>query len=225
MMCESLFTDKDREDFKPYVKKRFDRELPLHDAIVCGYLDVCRRPLAGIGKQILSPKTPTVVREAYIGERFIPKIDDLINEEVNFDNWHEALCADIKVYYSENGYNSFTVGKAQKWVNMAMKYIVLYNSEYSVKLQKFVQVFHVPIDRYIAHDIACEIRWLPCIGHRVFTNLDDSFDADKRNYSWSKIDDYQEYLSCQADLRKVLSGIPPLRWEYDCWLRAKGLLK
>ena len=224
-MNNSFFSDKDRDNFKPYVKKKFDCELPLHDAIVCGYLDVCRGPLSGIGKHIVSPKTPTVVREAFIRESFVPKIDDLISRDIGFDHWHEALCADIKDCYSENGYKAFTVGKAQKWVNMAMKYIMLYNSEYSMKLQQYNPVFHVPIDRYIAHDIAREIRWLPCIGHRVFTDLDDSFDADKRNYSWSKIDDYREYLSCQADLRKVLSGIPPLRWEYDCWLRAKGMME
>ena len=68
------------------------------------------------------------------------------------------------------------------------------------------------------------IHYLPKdIETRQFGILDASFDSQKANYCWSKIDDYDDYLKCQIKLREALEpeGLPPLRWEFDEWIKAK----
>ena len=43
------------------------------------------------------------------------------------------------------------------------------------------------------------------------------------SYSWSKIDDYDDYLKRQKKLREALEpeGLSLLRWEFDEWLKTK----
>ena len=203
---------------------KFDKEMSLRDTMVCGYLDICRSPLKGIGQYISEPETLTTVRDAFVEKPFTSAIYSLIEQKDDYDDWHKRLCNKIISHYFEFGYPWFTYGKAQKWINMTMKYIMLYNSEYSEKLKEYIPVFHVPIDRYIAPSIAKMIHYLPKdIETRQFGILDASFDSQKANYCWSKIDDYDDYLKCQIKLREALDpeGLPPLRWEFDEWIKAK----
>ena len=128
-----MFSEDEKKEFKPYVKKKFDNDLLIQDALISAYLDVCRGPLRGINKDIKehNPNLSSVkVRDAFIKESFIPMIKDLINNNQDYDNWHLNMCNSIICFYNKNGYTKMTYGKAQKWINMSMKYIMLYTNDY-----------------------------------------------------------------------------------------------
>ena len=208
-----------KNEFRKSMKigKDAGHNLMIREAIVAGYLDVCRRPLCGLNQSVYDEcgKTSKEVRDEFIDSCFIPAIKKL--ETFNdFDKWHRELCKCVFEYYDRCGYSKFYLGKAQKWINMSLKYIWLYCDE--ISLQKWISVLHVPIDRFIANDIAKEIGFLPGYGERFFTDLDSSFDSNKRNYCWSNITDYEEYIKCQRAIRKKIQDTTPIEWEFEHWL-------
>lgn len=219
-----MFSEKEKLEFKPFVKKRFETSLPIMDAIISAYLDVCRVPLKGINT-IINAHNPNFtsikVRDKFIEEVFIPSIDELARCDKDYDKWHFQLCNSLIEFYKTFGYYDMTYGKAQKWINMSLKYIMLYTEEYQQNLIKYQYSFHVPIDRYVAPSIAGLIGFLPSDGDgRNLTNLDKSFDSEKENYSWSKISNYNDYLKCQTAIRSSLT-VPPLKWEYNEWQKER----
>lgn len=220
-----MFTNKEKADFKPYVKIKFDADLSIRNAMISAYLDVCRGPLRGIRRIIQeynSDFTSFIVRNKFIDEIFIPRVDELSNSECDFDKWHKELSDKIIEFYKEYGYEDMTYGKAQKWINMSIKYIILYTVSYQEKLMKYKYEFHVPIDRYVAPSIAGLIGFLPNDNSdKDLNHIDGSFDAEKQNYCWSNIDNYYDYLRCQKEIRNSLPTKAPLKWEYDEWKKEK----
>lgn len=230
---EYIFSETERKSFLPSVKmtiatkKDINVGIDIETAFICGYLDVARAPLRGINAalQKKDPKlTSKMIRGQCIKDRIIPAMDDLINNDIAYDGWHQKLCGQITVFYKDNGYDLFTTGKAQKWVNMAIKYACLYDYEHQSQLLKYMRVFHVPIDRKIANPVANQLHIKP----PCYMKDDlDKFDADKKNYSWSKIDDYDDYLRCQHEIRRhgdILGKYDksPLRWEFAVWNTVKN---
>ena len=219
-----MFTEQEKTEFKPYMKKKFDKELSIDNAMIAAYLDMCRGPLNGINECIEKHNpdyTSTKVRDKFIKEIFISRVNDLVNNEEDYDDWHKKTSDEIINFYKNYGYYDMTYGKAQKWINMSIKYIMLYTISYQETLLKYRDKFHVPIDRYIAPSIAELIGFLPSDdGNRKLNNLDKSFDAYKMNYCWSNINDYDDYLHCQKAIRNSLN-IPPLNWEFIEWKKEK----
>lgn len=219
-----MINNEDKELFRKAMKTgRREEKLSVRTAIVAGYLDVCRRPLQGLNQIVFEKckRNSVEIRDDYIERKFLSAIEVLKKHEIDFDLWHEKLCESIYVYYSRKGYSEFYVGKAQKWINMSLKYIWLFSEENFI--QHYIHQFHVPIDRYIAEDIAGEIGFLPGYDGRRFDDLDSDFDSKKANYCWSKINCYEEYLKCQELIRGKLMEIPPIEWEFECWLRKKKM--
>lgn len=222
-----VFSERERKDFLPSVKmsiptkKDINIGIDLETAFKCGYLDVSRAPLRGINGalQEKNPSSTSVkVRDNCIKERIIPAVEELLSSTEDYDTWHRRLYEKIFEYYKENGYNSFTVGKSQKWINMSIKYCCIYGYDYREKLLRHFDKFHIPIDRYIANPIARELKIAPP-GYKK-GNL-DVFDANKVNYVWSDIDDYDEYLECQKAIRGKCGFSSPLRWEFKKWQEEK----
>jgi hypothetical protein len=95
---------------------------------------------------------------------------DIKNESQNkFDSWHKGCCDDMISAFE--GFK-FHYGQAQKWINMTMKYIFVLDQE---KVNSNYQFLHIPIDNIIIDALK-------------------SYDAPKLSCSWSRIDDYQQYL-------------------------------
>lgn len=227
-----LFTEEEKQEFIGSVKvKKTKREtilrdgLSLPEAFTCAYLDVARAPLRGIAKDVGDSKK---VREECIEEIIVPLCTGSLLKAkctVDFDKAHKELGKKIRKYYEEKGYKFFTVGKTQKWINMALKYACIYANEYAGELQEIFRYCHIPIDRYIANPIAHELQVkLPEYESFVMPQC-NTFDANKHNYSWSKIDDYQAYLICQNAIREALGRSTPakcaLEWEFEWWLKEK----
>lgn len=121
-----------------------------------------------------------------------------IQKQSDFDGWHFQVCQDIISLYRQEQI-LFTIGQAQKWLNMTIKY--LYTLEYDTFDQTF-PFFHLPLDRYIFESVRTELGIKPpCT-------------------AWSRLDDYQTYLAYQGQIREKLVGISPLRWEFRFWLKA-----
>ncbi len=112
-----------------------------------------------------------------------------ISTQLEFDKLHKTACYNL---ISSFGKQTFTIGQAQKWINMTFKYLhLLDNSE----VQKVYEYCHIPIDNYMLN----------------ITNYTMST-------VWSKLNDYNEYLKYQNWFRKSYPNDIPLDKEFYLWL-------
>lgn len=119
-----------------------------------------------------------------------------INDQAKFDDLHKTAC--YALISSFKG-QTFTVGQAQKWINMTFKYLHLLDYP---EVQKVYEYCHIPIDTYM---------------------------LSITNYSlskvWSKLDDYSEYLEYQNWFRVKYPNDIPLDKEFYLWLEASSKQK
>jgi len=181
--------DKDRFDFLMYAYFGAD-ENPYSAASKRAYRDLCRtlRFYGGSGLEY----------RKHIDNLLEIRITNLINTDIKsqkqYDDWHHALCDEMVTYYKTTGVK-FNIGQAQKWVNMAFKYLYIHGG---VDISGVFDFLHIPLDIYVFSAVEAELLISrPC-----------SF--------WSKITDYNVYIDYQKEVRKKID-IPPLRWEFRHW--------
>ena len=112
-----------------------------------------------------------------------------INSQSEFDRLHKTACYNLISSFKGQ---LFTVGQAQKWVNMTFKYLHLLDYP---QVQRVYEYCHVPIDSYI-------------LNATNYTMIQ----------AWSKLDDYHEYLGYQNWFRKKYPNDIPLDKEFYLWL-------
>jgi len=112
-----------------------------------------------------------------------------INGQAEFDELHKAACYDL---ISSFRGQVFTIGQAQKWINMTFKYLHLLDYP---EVQKLYEYCHIPIDSYILS----------------ITNYTMS-------KAWSKLNNYCEYLEYQKWFRDKYTNDIPLDKEFYLWL-------
>lgn len=138
----------------------------------------------------------------------------------DFDDWHKAKCEEI-INFMNNSIDksntkilkkeSFTIGQAQKWVNMTLKYLWLLNALPTGVKPEYL---HVPIDSYII-----EIAY----GNKnKFENALGLLE-EKPKDSWSKLSEYEEYFKIQEAIRKAIktnatNETIPIKWESLAWI-------
>ena len=91
----------------------------------------------------------------------------------------------------------FTVGHAQKWINMTMKYLYIYGD---IDVTGIFDFLHVPVDSYI------------------FDAVEQQFGIKRPCSAWSRLTDYETYLRYQKNIRAQVKT-SPLRWEFSNWLK------
>lgn len=235
-MRNMLFSEKQRKEFLGSIRTKekdpkeiLENGMSLEEAFSYAYLDVCRT-LRGIRKYVGDPIKVRDLRDQCISKKIRPFCvceDKLaaVKCEYEFDCVHEELSEIIREFYCEHNYNEFTIGKTQKWINMAFKYACIYDKKDAKMLNRIFNYCHVPIDRYIANPIVNELGVaLPKYdGFKMPKYV--AFDASKCNYSWSKIDNYDDYLACQNSIREALRRDNPpkntLEWEFAYWMSEK----
>lgn len=116
-----------------------------------------------------------------------------------YDSWHSSICRKLMDEYEPFGC-LLTLGHAQKWVNMTMKYLCVFKDAQAIAMLPYL---HAPLDSYI------------------FQAAKDLLDLDPPCHAWSKLSKYQDYLSYQKAIRKA-SGKPALVWEFSAWNAAAG---
>lgn len=81
----------------------------------------------------------------------------------NYNSWHNKLCNELQSIYVEKAKYQLTYGQAQKWVNMATKYLLVFavifkNMDDQEKLDSIpnffreadaIQKLHIPLDSFI----------------------------------------------------------------------------
>ena len=95
----------------------------------------------------------------------------------DFDNWHKETCIKLKEIHSGFG----KIGRSQKVINMAFKYLSCVDNTYDTILP----FSHMTLDGYT-------LNWYRDIGGQWI--------------EWSKIDNYDEYFKIQEDIREYLNN-------------------
>lgn len=116
-----------------------------------------------------------------------------------FDRWHQAACHQTINAFRNIGYSRFTVGQAQKWLNMTLKYVFVLGD----RVPGYEHLFgfcHVPLDQFlIAEAMPFGLPKLPGTG------------------AWSTLNDYDIYMEQQRWFREQFDE-PPLVVEFRLWL-------
>lgn len=168
----------------------------LRPCIRRAYLDFCRT-LHGISR------IPGIYQHA--GSAIEKSITNLKNDSINtgqesFDDWHHAACNHLRTIYSDHGYEAFSIGQAQKWLNMSFKYAFTIGDKRLPGYSRFFQFCHVPLDNIIINRLK-------------------SYNPPPLSRSWSRLQDYEEYLHFQQWLRDTFENSIPLAVEFHMWLK------
>ena len=180
-------------------------------AIEKAYRDLQRTmrgfPKSGESKKNEGKKQDVILRDEIkknARERIRVKIDNMIKcnstEQTTFDKLHEDACEALIEEFKKNEYEGFTIGQAQKWINMTFKYLNLldYNG-----IEKIYEFCHIPIDRYI-------------LEYMLEKNIIEK-ENFKKAIHWSKIKKYEDYFEIQEKFRDKCKGKIPLDEEFEIW--------
>jgi len=188
------------EDYKEYLLRLYfgskNAEDPLSASIGRAYADFSHT-LHGIkdveDKSNLHSKAVNTLKAALLE---LKEDSDQIDQK-SFDKWHETTCKKLILIYEKAGYH-FHVGQAQKWINMALKYIFTFGEE---KVPGFSAVYpfcHIPLDNIILNSLK-------------------KYNYPALDCAWSRLDDYNEYFDRQLWIRQHFETLP-LDTEFLLWL-------
>jgi hypothetical protein len=126
----------------------------------------------------------------------------------SFDTWHTNTMKDVvSVTDPVAEGTGLTLGQAQKWINMSLKYAI---GSRTPGLRWVEPLAHIPIDRIIlaqlGKDPICQPA-LDCLPHGA----------------WSKLQDGAAYLAFQRKLRLATAPSYPLALEFRLWLAASSV--
>ena len=119
--------------------------------------------------------------ELFIEKRLKNIIYSSLRGQSVFDKKHKELTLHLVRYW-----NKLTIGQAQKWINMSLKYWLLFGHNRIPNIEKNAKYFHIPIDGIIQE--------------KMFPELEYS--------AWSKIKTYDEYFKYQISFREKSDKIP-----------------
>lgn len=119
-----------------------------------------------------------------------------------FDCWHEACVSSLQYLSDSLGYagnegplrRRFTVGQAQKWINMSVKYAIALGESRVPGFRSVYGVAHAPLDSIV----------LSCL-------------KEQASASWSRTDEYRQYMRYEESLRQSYPGRTMLEIEYQIW--------
>ena len=193
------------------------------------YLDLCRtlRYKKDIKdnnkKKDLKDSISTMILDSIDNYPNVNENDSIYNIECSgcnndcekFDAWHHKLTNNIVTKCNESGLfeKDFTVGHAQKWINMTIKYLRIMG-EFNEEIP--MSAIHIPIDDYI---LSAAAKRDEIVGGFKIKGL-----GIKRTIeSWSKIIDYKQYCDYQKEIRNKCKEIyadelQPIEWENFAWI-------
>lgn len=118
-----------------------------------------------------------------------------ISTEIEFDNWHKDKCEVLQEgFMNELGYE-LSVGQAQKWINMTLKYLFALGESRFKGISENYQFYHIPIDNIIQEKLEQE-------------------GIEKFKERWSRIKSYSDYLGYQKKVRQHFKGQIPMDVEF-----------
>lgn len=128
-------------------KKKFDG---IEDAVKAAVGDLTERTLKKKENVENYPTTEDAKVEELKKVGFINIIKDYFNEEplvnkAKFDDWHHKACEKVESAFAKY-YDNWAYGKAQKIVNMTLKYV--YCLDWSEGCREHFKFCHIPLDSY-----------------------------------------------------------------------------
>lgn len=143
-----------------------------------------------------------------------------------YDKWHKDICvnlADSTQHFEQyskyrkastdnfKNKSGFTIGNAQKFLNMLMKdlYACLsVDSKFLPLYEDYFKFCHMPLDSYI-------LRFVDDIRYR------EMIKKPARTYTWGNMNSYDSYMEEQADIRDYVKKYNPsvtvLQTEFVIW--------
>ena len=201
----------------------------LIDFCIDGYRAWGDAVLMGAGAYLKIGDYPNEILEAkkYVKEEVYSYLTgNPFSSELDYDKWHKEICvnlADSTKYF--NGYSAyrstakdkfknergFTIGNAQKFLNMLMKNLYACLSTDSTFLKNYEKYFaycHMPLDSYI-------LRFVDDIRYRGNNK------KTARTYTWSNMNSYASYMEEQTNIRNYVKKYNPtvtvLQTEFVVW--------
>lgn len=201
----------------------------LIDFCIDGYRAWGDAVLMGAGAFLKIGDYPTEIAEAkkYVKKEVLSYLTGSpFSAESDYDKWHEEICVNLadstKFFKDYSAYrktskdkfknkSGFTVGNAQKFLNMLMKDLYACLSVDSKCLPLYEEYFkfcHMPLDSYI-------LRFVDDIRYR------EGIKVPARTYVWGNIDLYANYRNEQNDIRDYVKKYNPavtvLQTEFVVW--------
>ncbi len=145
----------------------------------------------------------------HICNDLIDSIKNYPGDNADFDSWHKSVCQQIESTMNNKKLEllkeKFTIGQAQKWVNMTLKYLWLLDM-----LPEGISEtdLHVPIDSFILK--ALEEKNISDISHKDGT-------YKYNGETWSRLGTYEKYKRLQEEIKKVADD-NPIYWESKAWI-------
>lgn len=133
---------------------------PVNAAIDRAYVDMASHTLKGFAEEEYRQKWEC----RYCASKTIKDaVQETEEMRQNYNSWHNRLCKELQSIYDQKAKYLLTYGQAQKWVNMAAKYLLVFavifkNMDDQEKLDsipKFfreadaIQKLHIPLDSFI----------------------------------------------------------------------------
>ena len=184
----SMIAPKAMEDF--LVAIHFGKQDLLTSCVRLAYRDL-QRTVRGIAR-FDKREIPGRVRELLVDASRTATLSE-------FDHWHHSACDEVIAAFKAIGYPNFTVGHAQKWFNMALKYVFVLGDRVSGFNHLYLYC-HVPLDQFVIKEAAKK-----------------GFPALPGTGAWSTLNDYQIYMDRQRWFRENFVSAP-LVTEFRLWL-------
>ncbi len=115
-----------------------------------------------------------------------------------FDAWHRDACERLCATYAKHGFPQFGIGQAQKWLNMAFKYVHVFGEKHVPGFARLYAFGHVPLDNIMLDRLR-------------------QYGAPRLSGPWSRLRDYREYLDFQHWIRQRFPDSTPLAVEFHLW--------
>lgn len=122
--------------------------------------------------------------------------------QASFDAWHHESMDALKRVSSKHGF-PLSVGQAQKWINMSIKYAIALGERRVPEFCRVYDVAHVALDNVVLERLT-ELGMSPL------------------GCAWSRLDDYGQYMGCQQWVRDHFQDICLVEVEYRLWQADPG---
>lgn len=173
----------------------------LDQCVTRGYRDISLT-LRGISKVedrgALDAEALSIVRDRLVA---LTNLGVGISTQTAYDTWHRASCETLVAAYRARGYDRFRLGQAQRWLNLAQRYLYVMGEERAPGYGEVYPLCHIPLDASLLEQLA-------------------RFGFKGLSSPWNQLDDYDEYLRCQAWVRARFTLVP-LDVEMLLWLEQK----
>lgn len=98
---------------------------PVNAAIDRAYVDMASHTLKGFAEEEYRQKWKCRYCASETIKKAVQKTEEM---RQNYNSWHNKLCNKLQSIYVEKAKYQLTYGQAQKWVNMATKYLLVLRS-------------------------------------------------------------------------------------------------